>query len=153
MSDAITYDRGELRSILRSFKSMDDEAIQQARKVSGDLASKMGQAIATKSQSIGLGAARVGVGYKVSKSSKIGELSFGYKSQKFSGGGDTQLLWPAFEFGSNNLPQFAPWSGRNPNGGRGSAGKFIYPTLRELQPYLIKEWETAFSSIVKEWDK
>ena len=153
MSDAITYDRGELRSILRSFKGMDDEAIAQARKVSGDLAGKLGQEVSRASLGFGPAASRVGLGFRVAKSSKIGEVSFGFKSQKYSGGGDTQLLWPAIEFGSNRLTQFAPWSGRNPNGGRGSAGKFIYPTLREMQPYLINEWETAFSSIVKEWDK
>ena len=149
--EGITYDKAELRSILRSFKGMDEEAVTQARKVSGELAQDVGQRVSRASQSIGLGAARVGTGFRVSKSSKIGEISFGYKSQKFSGGGDTQLLWPALEFGSNRLTQFAPWSGRNPNGGRGSAGKFIYPTLREMQPYIIRQWEDAFSEIVKEW--
>ena len=31
--DAITYDKAELRAILRSFKAMDDEATQQAKEV------------------------------------------------------------------------------------------------------------------------
>ena len=149
--EMLQYDKAELRSIVRSFKGMDAEAVDQARKVSGELAQQVGQRVSRASQSVGLGAARVGTGFRVSKSSKIGEISFGYKSQKFSGGGDTQLLWPALEFGSNRLTQFAPWSGRNPSGSRGSAGKFIYPTLREMQPYIISQWENAFSEIVKEW--
>lgn len=150
-TDAISYDKAELRSILRSFKAMDDEAVQQARTVSNELAGEVGQNVSRAAQAVGPAAGRVGVGFRVAKSSKIGEISFGFKSQKFSGGGDTQLLWPALEFGSNRLTQFAPWSGRNPNGGRGSAGKFIYPTLRDMQPYIVRKWEDAFTQIVKEW--
>ena len=151
--DPIQYDKAELRKVLRSFKGMDDEAVNQARKVSGELAGQVGSRVSRAGQSVGIGAGRVAAGYRVAKSSKIGEISFGFKSQKFSGGGDTQLLWPALEFGSNRLAQFAPWSGRNPNGGRGSAGKFIYPTLREMQPYIIRQWEDAFSDIIKEWTR
>ena len=149
--EVIQYDKQDLRKITRSFKVMDDEAIGQARKISGELAGKVGQEVSRASQGFGPAAGRVGAGFRIAKSSKIGEISFGFKVQKFSGGGDTQLLWPALEFGSNRLAQFAPWSGRNPNGGRGSAGKFIYPTLREMQPYIIRQWEDAFSEIVKEW--
>lgn len=42
------------------------------------------------------------------------------------------------EFGSNRYRQFAPWSGRGPLG-KGSAGKFLYPTLREKVPELHEE--------------
>ena len=81
-------------------------------------------------------------------SSKIGELSFGFASQKFSGGGTTQQLWGGYEFGSNKFKQFPIWSGKQ---GRGSKGWFIYPTLREIQPEIIAQWENAFDRILKEW--
>ena len=42
-TDPISYDKAELRSILRSFKAMDDEAVQQARTVSNELAGEVGQ--------------------------------------------------------------------------------------------------------------
>jgi hypothetical protein len=48
----------------------------------------------------------------VSKSSKVGEISYGFVSQKFSGGGTTQQLWGGEEFGSNKFKQFPIWSGR-----------------------------------------
>lgn len=153
VNDPITYDRAQMRQILRAFKSMSDEAIAQARKVSGELAGDLGQAISLTSRSLGPAAAKVGTGYRVKKSSKIGELTFGFRTQRFSGGGTSQELWPGLEFGSNRLPQFAPWSGGNPRGGRGSKGKFIYPTLRQMQPYLIRQWESAFSDITKEWTR
>ena len=37
-SEAITYDKAELRSITRAFKAMDDEAIDQAKSASSELA-------------------------------------------------------------------------------------------------------------------
>lgn len=149
-SEAIAYDKSDLRAITRAFKAMDDEAIAQAKKQSGDLAEHVQKKIQNKSESLRSRnvAGRITQGSKVVKSSKIGELSFGFASQKFSGGATTQMLWGGSEFGSNTYKQFPVWSG---SFGRGSAGYFIYPTLREEQPYIIDQWESGFSQIVKEW--
>jgi hypothetical protein len=35
--------------------------------------------------------------------------------------------------------------------GPGSRGWFIYPTVRHLQPTLIKEFEEIVTDIMKEW--
>jgi hypothetical protein len=75
-------------------------------------------------------------------------MSFGFASQKFSGGGTTQQLWGGYEFGSNKYKQFPIWSGRE---GRGSKGWFIYPTLKAEQPQIVSQWAEAFSQIVKVW--
>ena len=152
MPDTIAYDRAELRSITRAFKAMDDEAIAKARSVSGGLAEKLSNSIKASSSAYGIGAQRVAYGVRVSKTSKIGEFSYGFQGQRFSGGGTTKMLWPGLEFGSSKYAQFAPASGPGPHG-RGSRGKFIYPTLRALQPYIVKEWESAFGDIVKEWSR
>jgi hypothetical protein len=149
--EAITYDKAELRSIVRAFKAMDDEAISEAKKTSSELADFVrGKIIATAA-----GVTRnnldnkVAEGARVSKSSKIGEISFGFAGQKLSGGGTTQQLWGGSEFGSNKYKQFPVWSGRE---GRGSRGWFIYPTLRSAQPEIIRKWEQAFDSIVRKYD-
>ena len=149
-SEAIAYDKSDLRAITRAFKAMDDEAIAQAKKQSGDLAEHVQKKIQGKSESLRSRkvAGRITQGSKVVKSSKIGELSFGFASQKFSGGATTQMLWGGSEFGSNTYKQFPVWSG---SFGRGSAGYFIYPTLREEQPYILDQWENGFSEIIKEW--
>jgi hypothetical protein len=149
-SEAITYDKGDLRAITRAFKAMDDEAIAQAKKQSGDLAEHVQKKIQGKSESLRSRkvAGRIAQGSRVVKSSKIGELSFGFASQKFSGGATTQMLWGGSEFGSNTYKQFPVWSG---SFGRGSKGYFIYPTLREEQPYIIDQWENGFNQIIKEW--
>ena len=149
--EAISYDKAELRAIVRSFKAMDDEALSQAKEATSELATYVqGKIKATaSSRTRNLVDNRIADGSKVSKSSKIGEISYGFASQKLSGGGTTQQVWGGYEFGSNRFKQFPVWSGRE---GRGSRGWFIYPTLRSAQPEIIKKWEEAFSTIVKRFD-
>ena len=147
--EAVAFNKQELRSVLSAFKAMDDQAVAQAKNVSNGLATYLqSKIINAASGRPNQGASRIAQGSRVSKSSKIGELSFGFVSQKFSGGGTTQQLWGGYEFGSNKFKQFPVWSGRE---GRGSRGWFIYPTLRAEQPHLIGQWLNAFDRILKEW--
>ena len=148
----IAYDKSDLRGITRAFKGMSDEAIEAAKKESSALAEfaadRIKIAAATRLVS-GTAARRIADGVKVSKTSKIGEFSYGFARQKFSGGGSTLDLLYGMEFGSNRFKQFPT---RTPNKGRGNSGYFIYPTLRQIQPDLVRQWEEAFSKILKEWD-
>jgi hypothetical protein len=148
--EAIAYDKSDLRGVIKAFKAMDDEAISQAKVSSNALATYLQGKIQAKAgtlQSRNV-AGRIADGSRVSKSSKVGEISFGFVAQKYSGGATTQQLWGGSEFGSNRFKQFPVWSGRE---GRGSRGWFIYPTLRAEQPYIINEWENSFDKILKEW--
>ena len=148
----LAFDKSELSAIYRAFKVMDQEAIDKAKEVSGGLAAYLQNKIIGAAQGRGKNAktaTRIAEGARVKKSSKIGELSIGFASQKFSGGGTTQMLWGGHEFGSNKFHQFPIWSGKR---GRGSNGWFIYPTLRREQPYIVREWEQAFQKIAGKWD-
>jgi hypothetical protein len=151
-SEAIAYDKADLRGILKAFKAMDDEAASQAKTTSSELADFVKGKVSATASGRGrnaLTATRIAEGAVVSKSSKIGEISYGFARQKFSGGATTQQLWGGNEFGSNKFKQFPVWSGRE---GRGSRGWFIYPTLRSIQPDIVKRWEESFSTILKKWD-
>jgi len=148
-SDAITYDKAQLRGIMKAFGAMSDEAVTQAKKQSNALATYLQKKIIDAASFTNNRVDdRIASGSRVSKTSKIGEMSFGFASQKLSGGGTTQQLWGGYEFGSNKFKQFPNWSGKF---GRGSRGWFIYPTLRKEQPYIIDQWELSFDKIVKEW--
>ena len=149
--EVVQYDKAELRAITGAFKAMDDEAVSQAKEQSSALATYLqGKIITAAGQLFNYKVAtRIAEGSKVSKSSKIGELSLGFASQKFSGGATTRDLWGGSEFGSNKYKQFPVWSGQF---GRGSRGYFVYPTLRAEQSYLVAQWEKAFSTIVKRFD-
>jgi len=146
--DAVAFDKAELKSIIFAFKGMDDEAVAKAKSVSGGLATYLQGKIIAKSQGRDKASIRIAEGSRVSKSSKIGEMSFGFAAQKFSGGATTQQLWGGYEFGSNKFKQFPIWSGKE---GRGSKGWFIYPTLKAEQPHIIAQWQESFSEIVKVW--
>lgn len=151
-SDAIAYDKQELRSIIKAFKAMDESAAEQAKRESSALAeyaaSEIKQTAATRQVS-GTAARRIADGVKISKTSKVGEFSYGFARQKFSGGGSTLDLLYGMEFGSKQYKQFPT---RTPRQGRGNSGYFIYSTLRKIQPELIRKWESAFDRILKEWD-
>ena len=147
--DAIAYDKSDLRGIYAAFKAMDEQAVTEAKKESNALATYLqGRIQSAASNANNNVAPMIASGSRVSKSAKTGEISFGFASQKLSGGGTTQMLWGGYEFGSNKFKQFPVWSGSE---GRGSKGWFIYPTLRAEQPYIINQWENAFTRILKEW--
>jgi hypothetical protein len=149
-TESIAYDKSDLRAVYGAFKAMDEQAVAEAKRESNALATylqgKIQSAAAGANNNV---APKIAAGSVVSKSSRTGDISFGFARQKLSGGGTTQMLWGGYEFGSNKFKQFPVWSGRE---GRGSRGWFIYPTLRAEQPYIINEWENAFSRILKEWD-
>lgn len=146
MADAVKveYDRADIRLILRSFKAMSDEAIAQSKKMGFELATFA----ATKIRDYAVGSrfvatSRVANNVRVSKSSKIGEFAYGFKSQKlFSGGASTFDMVGGLEFGSKDFPQFPTWK---------KEGYFIYPTLKRNQPEIIGKWEQAFDKILKEF--
>jgi hypothetical protein len=157
----IVYDKKELRSILAAFKGMSEQAVEEAKKESAALAQFLGDKIVQASYSAPNPkvALRIAQGFRVKKSSKIGELSFGFASQRFSGGATTQFnigyrggdgLLAGAEFGAKNYPQFPGRTARF--GVRGNEGYFIYPTLRKNQSQLIQQWESAFARILKEYN-
>lgn len=149
----IAYDRKELAQLLKAFKAMDDEAT----KVAAETGYEFSKFTAGEIKQAGYtryinpeAVRRIVDGGSVSKTSKVGQVSYGFARQRFSGGGTTRMLWPGFEFGSKKFKQFPTYSGRF---GRGGRGWFIYPTLRKLQPELVRKWEAKFDEILKNWSK
>jgi hypothetical protein len=150
-SEAIGLDQTQLRSVFKALKNMDEEATEEAKRQSGALADYVKSSIidaAALRQSGQAVAVRIATGARVKKSSRIGEITYGFASQKFSGGATTRDIWGGSEFGSNKFKQFPVWSGRE---GRGSKGWFIYPTLRKIQPEILARWNESFTKILKEW--
>lgn len=148
-TETFALDKTQLRGVIKAFEAMSDEAKIQAKQESSALADfARTKVIETARKSFNKADDRIAEGSKVKKSSKIGEITFGYIGQKFSGGGNTKQLWGGFEFGSNKYKQFPIWSGKQ---GRGSRGWFIYPTLREIQPEIVARWTDAFGRVLKEW--
>jgi len=148
--DAVALDQTQLRAVFKALKNMDDEATAEAKRQSGALAEYARAEVIQTARSLQSRnvAGRIADGSKVKKSSRIGEITYGFASQKFSGGATTRDIWGGSEFGSNKFKQFPVWSGRQ---GRGSKGWFIYPTLRRIQPEIVARWTESFSKVLKEW--
>ena len=148
--ELVALDQTQLRAVFKALRNMDEQATEEAKRQSGALAefarAKVIQtARSVRSRNV---AGRIADGSKVKKSSRIGEITYGFASQKFSGGATTRDIWGGSEFGSNKFKQFPVWSGRQ---GRGSKGWFIYPTLRRIQPEIVARWTESFSKVLKEW--
>lgn len=147
----IAYDRKELAQILKAFKGMDEEATKAAQEVGFEFSKWIFGEIKQAGYTRYINPAavrRIVDGGTVSKTSKIGEIKYGFARQRFSGGGTTRQLWAGFEFGSKKFKQFPAYSGRFGKGGR---GWFIYPTLRKNQPELIAKWNEKFDKIIQNW--
>lgn len=148
---AMAFDKTELRNVYKAFKVLGDEAKAEARQQSNALAEFLQKEIqqAGYERTKGAGAVRRIVdGSRVKKSSTTGEITYGFASQRLSGGGTTKQLWAGYEFGSNRYKQFPSYSGRQ---GRGSRGWFIYPTLRKNQRQIVAQWSAAFNRILDKW--
>lgn len=160
---SIFYSQKELRDIARVLRSMSETAVAESKRRIQELAQKELTSIRAVAAGRGKVAQRIAEGGKVKKSSLLGEIQFGFASQRFSGGATTQFntrndppgnrrgIGAATEFGSKRYSQFPVWSGPMPKG-PGSRGWFIYPTVRALQPTIIKEFEDVVLDIKKEWD-
>jgi hypothetical protein len=148
--ELVAFDKTELRMVFKALKNMSEEANEEAKRQSGALAEFARDEVIQKANSLASNkvAGRIAQGSRVKKSSRIGEITYGFASQKFSGGATTKTIWGGSEFGSNKFKQFPVWSGRE---GRGSKGWFIYPTLRKIQPQIVARWTESFDKILKEW--
>jgi len=149
-SETVAFDQTELRRVFAALKAMDEKAVEEAKRQSGALAEYARTEVNSSSRNLENNkvSSRIADGSKVKKASKIGEITYGFASQKLSGGATTKDIWGGTEFGSNKFKQFPVWSGRE---GRGSRGWFIYPTLRRIQPEIVAKWTQAFEKILKEW--
>lgn len=149
--EVAAFDKTELRQVYKAFSLLGDEAKNEARQTSNNLATYLQKQIAIKAATRTRGQKaidRIVSGSRVSKTSTTGEIRYGFASQRFSGGANTQQLWAGYEFGSNRLKQFPNYSGRQ---GRGSRGWFIYPTLRAEQRNIVSQWTAAFNRILDKW--
>ena len=149
---AIAFDKKELRLVTRAFKALEEQAQEEGKRIGYELAQYAAQEVrkTALTRTVNpVAVRRIADWVRVSRTSKIGELSYGFASQRFSGGGSTKTLWAGFEFGSNRFRQFPTRTPRAP--GKGNLGYFIHPTLRRIQPELVREWLEGMDRVIKKW--
>ncbi len=100
-SELVALDQTELRQVFKALKNMGEEANDEAKRQSGALAEFARAEVIQKARSLQSSkvAGRIADGSRVKKSSRIGEITYGFASQKFSGGATTRDIWGGSEFG------------------------------------------------------
>jgi len=144
----IVYDKKELASFARVIRSMSEIAVDETKRRVGELAQRELNEIRSVAKSRGKVADRVAQGGKVKKSSLLGEISFGFASQRFSGGATTQFntrndpkgngkgIGAASEFGSGNIHNSLDGLGQCLKGRVQEVGLFIQQLDIYSQPLL-----------------
>ena len=86
-SEQVALDQAELRQVFKALKGMSEEAREEAKRQSGALADFARSEIiqTAESRPSAAVAGRIASGARVKKSSRIGEITYGFASQKFSG--------------------------------------------------------------------
>lgn len=81
---------------------------------------------------------------RVSGGANAGVLLFG---NEFGGSPDSRKSVSGFPNGGYKFPA------RTPRVGRGNAGYWIFPTLKELQPEITRRWKEAVGKVYGEWSR
>lgn len=93
---------------------------------------------------------------------RLPNVTIGGSKGRASGGANAGQLLYGNEFGGErnskgNLTAFANggfrFPIRSPSVGRGNAGYWIYPTLKDKQPELTKRWQDAVDRVFDNWKK
>lgn len=151
--DLSEYSKRELKNTARAIRSLGPEATKEAQqqisKLSEFALQKIQAAAWSDREAV---PAKIALGGRVRRKSLIAELAFGFVRQTFSGGATSQIntkddpggpgILGGWEFGSKTRKQFPQWS---------KEGRFIYPTLRAIQPDIVNSWEEVATSVIRKW--
>jgi len=142
----------DLKALLRTFSAMDDIAKNDMKKIAANIAAKNAAAVisAAKSAPNPRQATAVASSIEVVASAKDPSLKMIRKNVVTSSGARSGELFPGSEFGSNKLPQFPR---RSPKSGRGNEGYWLFKTLKQRQPAILREWLEGFELVRNAWMK
>lgn len=150
MADEVAFDLDPIskKSLFSAFKTMDENSKTalktEVASITGWVASDMVAAANRTTKPIQSAAIARSVR---AKKDRLPSIQLGGTIAKLSNGTPVGLILKGNEFGSNTYKQFPNWSGSSPTG-RGSAGWWIYPTLRRSQPKLTRQWKEAIEKYI-----
>jgi hypothetical protein len=141
---------GDLKGLLRTFSKMDDIAKNDMKKIAADISKRNAELLLQRASSApnSKQATAVASSIEVISTSKDPALKIIRKNVVTSSGARSGELFPGSEFGSTKFKQFPA---RSPKFGRGNEGYWLYKTLRERQPQILKEWLEGYKLIRDAW--
>lgn len=152
----------ELRDMLNDLKKMDNESQNQLKDEVSAISKWTAQGIIQKSYNAPMPAQAAIVAQTVKANrDRVPNVTIGgARGRKASGGASAGELLVGNEFGAYPTSK----NGAFPNGGRrfpyrseregrGNAGYWIFPALREMQPEISKRWWNAADKIFRHWQR
>jgi hypothetical protein len=152
----------DLRDLLNDLKKMDVESQTKLKDEVSAISKWTAQGIIYKSYNAPMPAQAAIVAQTVKYNrDRVPNVTIGgARGRKASGGASPGELLMGNEFGANPTST----NGRFPNGGRrfpfrseregrGNAGYWIFPALREMQPEISRRWWDAADKIFRHWQR
>ncbi len=131
----ITVDIPGLRYFQNQLAALDPELIEEFKRLNFRIGDLVAQAAASRARAVGGVAAKVAPFLKSARAKETASVTYNSKRLPFGAGA---------EFGSIRHPQFKPWRGNGEEG-----GYFLYPSIRELSPRILREYAEGFDAIAK----
>ncbi len=159
----IQPDLTDLRGLLKALNTMDKESQSVLKDKVQAISAWTAQGIIAASYSAPYPAQTAVVAATVRYSrDRIPNVTIGGAKGRASGGANAGVLLFGNEFGGdrnawgnktafkNGGYRFAPRTARE---GRGNAGYWIFPALKQMQPIIVAKWKTAVGDVFSNWDK
>jgi len=140
----------DLKGLLRTFSKMDDIAKNDMKRIAADIATRNAQDVAKAAAAAPnpRQAQAVVSSIETVATAKDPSLKMYRRNIVTSSGARSGELFPGSEFGSNKFKQFPA---RSPRLNRGNEGYYLYKTLKERQPGILKEWLEGYKLIRDAW--
>lgn len=152
----------EIRDLLSDIKKMDAESQNQLKDEVSAISKWTAQGIIEKSYNAPMPeqAALVAQTVKFNRDRIPNVTIGGSRGRRASGGALPGELLYGNEFGANPSSRNGAFPNggrrfpyRSPRMGRGNAGYWIYPAMREMQPEITKRWHNAVDRIFRHWQR
>lgn len=152
----------ELRDLLSDLKKMDTESQTKLKDEVAGISRWTAQGMIQKSYSAPMPrqAALVAQTVKANRDRIPNVTIGGTRGRKASGGATPGELVIGNEFGANPRSENGAFPNggrrfpyRSPREGRGNAGYWIFPALKEMQPEISRRWWNAADRIFRHWQR
>lgn len=143
----------DLQGLFAAFRRLDDEGKAQVKEIGKEYSDLAAKKIADNSHMSQYPKQAAIVSASIRKTTeRIPVVAIGGPKGKYSGGANAGVIVFGNEFGATkpaNAWKFPPRSPRV--GKRGNKGWWIFPTLKEIQPELLKMWKDDLDKVLRKW--
>jgi hypothetical protein len=142
----------DLKGLFGAFRAMDDEGKAQVKEIGREYSDLTARRIAAASPLSVYPRQSAIVAASIRKTTeRLPLVAIGGPKGQTSGGARAGNLVFGNEFGASRYPNTNKFPSRSPKQGRGSKGWWIFPTLKEIQPDLLRQWKDDIKKITDKW--